>query len=116
MKQTGQLLLNFLGWNTQGDLGDFTFYTNKQRLLVWFVKAPPLEPPSFLQLHQRNRFRFAALSWQALRPEQRQDWETASKRAHLTITGYDFYVYHQLIDDPEGLKTVERQSGIPLIQ
>ena len=52
-------ILRYLGFNTQGDLGPWTFYTSKRKGLVFFAKAPPLEPPSLMQNHKRNKFRLA---------------------------------------------------------
>lgn len=108
-------LLRFLGLNTQGDLGPWTFYTSKRRGLVFFQKAPPLEPPSPKQIHQRNKFRLAGMVWRSLRPEQREAWGTAAKRARLQITGYNLFVYYLTRNDAPVVRTVERLAGVDLI-
>lgn len=107
-------ILQIMGFNSQGDLGPWTFYTSKRRGLVYFVKSPPLEPPSFAQISQRNRMRMAGGSWSHLTPAQREQWEAAAKGAGLKITGYNLYVHWVMIRDDETLKTVSRQSGIGL--
>ncbi len=108
-------LLRFLGFNTQGDLGPWTFYTSQRKGLVWFIKAPPLEPPSNLQITMRNLFRANGYLWRSLQPKQRTAWETASKLAKLTITGFDFFTYWNLTKDNAAIETIERQTSINLI-
>lgn len=108
-------LLKFLGLNTQGDLGPWTFYTSKRHGLVWFVKAPPLEPPSFLQTHQRNQFRLVGLLWSYLDRQQKANWELASKQAHLRINGYNLFTYWALSSDDAAINSVAAQTQIPLL-
>ncbi len=108
-------ILKFLGFNTQGDLGPWTFYTSKRKGLVFFVKSPPLEPPSPKQVHQRNKFRVVGFMWRSLTPQQRKDWELAALAAHLQITGYNLFTYYVLKDGELVVQTVEAQSGITLL-
>jgi len=110
-----QTLLKFLGFNATGDLGPWTFYTSKRAGLVWFIKAPPLEPPSPLQVHQRNKFRLTGYLWRALSPEQQADWSLAQARANLAITGYNLFTYYVTTGDAPAIVTVERQTGLDLI-
>jgi len=114
MKLADQHLFNFLGWNTQGDLGPWTFYTAKDKGLVWFPKSPPLKPPSYLQTVQRNRFRLAAQLWRSLTPAVRQDWMDAANKAHLWIHGYNLFVIAAVKPGLTSFPTIERQSGITL--
>ncbi len=107
--------VRFLGFNTQGDLGPWTFYTDKRKGLVYFVKSPPLEPPSQLQQSIRNSIRLAAYTWRSLDGEQQRTWETASKRAGLRITGYNLFVFWILRRDDAAIHTVERLSNVKLI-
>ncbi len=108
-------ILRYLGFNTQGDLGPWTFYTSKTKGLVFFQKSPPLEPPSRAQIHQRNKFRLVGMIWQSLTVDQRKEWELASKRAHLQITGYNLFTYYILTSDAAAIMTVERDAGVDLI-
>lgn len=108
-------LLRFLGFNSSGDLGPWTFYTAKNQALVWYIKAPPLEPPSVLQESQRNAFRLAAYTWRTLSTEEQQKWETVSSRTHLSINGYNLFVFWILRQEDAAINTLERQSGINLI-
>ena len=108
-------LLRYLGFNSQGDLGPWTFYTSKRQALVYFIKAPPLEPPSLLQLSVRNSIRLAAYTWRSLSPEARVDWELVSQRTHISITGYNLFVSWILAKDDAAIQTLERHSGIQLI-
>lgn len=115
MKPSHQALFRFLGWNTQGDLGPFTFYTSKRKGLIWFLRAPPTCPPTGPQLEQRARWAAAAENWSNATPETRAAWELASKRAHLRITGLNLWMYHQLSDDDAAVRTVEHQTGLTLL-
>ncbi len=108
-------LLRFLGMNTQGDLGPWTFYTGRRQQLIFFVKAPPLEPPSQMQITRRNAFRLNAYVWRSLTQSAREDWERASKLAHLKITGLNLFTFWNLTKDDAAIQTVERLSRLALI-
>jgi hypothetical protein len=108
-------LFRFLGWNTQGDLGPYTFYTSKRKGLVFFVKAPPTTPPTSLQLSRRNRWRLFAWAWSALTPEQRGKWSSAAHRASLRISGYNLWIFWCETGDRPAIRTVEKQSGVTLL-
>jgi len=112
---TAESLVRFWGWNTQGDFGPWTFYTDKRKGLVFYLKAPPLEPPSIWQTTTRNKFRLVALSWAAIPKAARENWQRAADRAHLTITGYNLFTYWSLTADDAAIHTVERLSNLTLI-
>lgn len=108
-------LVRFMGFNSQGDFGPWTFYTDQRRGLVFYVKAPPLEPPSLLQTSVRNSIRLAAYTWRRLSTSHQKNWETASKRCHLKIHGYNLFVFWILRREDAAIHTVERISRIHLI-
>jgi len=108
-------ILRYLGFNTQGDLGPWTFYTSKRKGLIFFVKAPPLEPPSPLQIHQRNKFRLAGYVWRTLPEPVQKEWQRAALAARLRITGYDLFVHWICRQDDSYIATIERQSRIDLV-
>ena len=108
-------ILRFLGFNTQGDLGPWTFYTSTSKGLVFYLKTPPDKPASYLQLHQRNQMRAAAVVWQTISQDLRDRWETAAKRAHLRITGYNLFTYFQFTRDEETINTIERLANLELL-
>lgn len=114
MKRTEDLLY-FLGLNSQGDLGPWTLYTDKRKGLVFFIKAPPLEPPSQLQTSIRNAIRLAAYTWRSLTPEAREHWELATKRAHLKIHGYNLFCFWILRKEDAAIHTIERLTRLKLI-
>lgn len=105
----------WFGLNPTGDLGPFTIYTSRRAGTVWFAKAPPTKPPTVHQLRQRNRFRLAAYAWRNLSQEQRNDWDTACRRAYLYINGYNLWIWWQLKRDRATLATIERHSRINLL-
>ena len=114
MKTGTDKILTLLGFKVQGDLGPITCYTSRQNKVVWYLKAPPTKPASWLQTRQRNLFRYAGFAWQGLTPFGRFLWKCAALDAHLRITGYDLFTYLCTTGDEEAIKTVERQTGIEL--
>jgi len=115
MVQTQNKLLAFLGWNVTGDMGPWTFYTDAQRNIVWFARVPALNPASATQATMRLRWTLAAAAWRMQTPATRNNWELASKRAHLRITGYDLWVHWITVQDRPTILTVGRQAGITLL-
>ena len=114
MKRT-ESLIRVMGWNPTGDFGPWTFYTAKNQAVVFFQKSPPLAPPSPLQIHQRNKFRLVALSWQALPEKDKENWRQLAKRARVDVTHYDLFVYYCLTHDAASIRTLERQSGVTVL-
>lgn len=115
MTLLGHPLCRLLGFHPTGDLADLTFYTSKRNGVVFFVKAPPLEPPSVMQLHQRNKFRIVAELWRLLPKVKRQAWETATLRGGLKMTGYNLYTYWHLTRDRATIETIEAFTHVPLL-
>ncbi len=113
--KTDHPILKFLGFNATGDLGPYTFYTSKRKGLVWFERSPPKEPPSPLQVHQRNKFRLTAYIWRNLSPSMRANWNTSQYLANLAVTGYNLFTYYILTLDADTIHTVERHSGLVLL-
>ncbi len=108
-------LFNFWGWNTQGDFGPYTFYTSKRKGLVFFLRAPPKEKPSVWQTHQRTIWKQIADLWTNTTEENRTNWEKASKKLRLSITGYNLWMWYHCHADRKIIETIERQSGITLL-
>lgn len=107
--------LQLIGLNPTGDLGPYTAYTSRRHGTVWFIKAPPLTPPSPWQIKQRDRFRLAAQAWRNLDEVERNTWHRAARLARLLVNGYTLWVWWQLVRSRAGLSTIERQSGVTLI-
>jgi len=108
-------LLRLLGYNTQGDLGPWTFYTSRRRQLVFFLRAPPKVPASQLQNAQRNKFRLAANLWNELTPADQNQWEIASKRSSSKCTGYDIFVWWVCRQDNPTIETLQRNTRTQLV-
>ncbi len=113
--QVSKDMRTFIGLNPTGDLGPFTIYTSRRAGSVWFIKAPPLSPPTIHQIHQRNRFRLAALAWKALPKETRHDWHNACRRAGLYLNGYNLWIYWILRRNRTAIATIERLSHVTLL-
>lgn len=108
-------IFQFLGVNTNGDLGPYTFYTSHRHRLVVFPKTWPKDPATYHQTLYRNRWRHAALRWQQLTPETRRDWETMAKRAHCTVSGYNLFVFYILGKGTKVIETIQRVAHMDVI-
>ena len=108
-------LLPMMGFNPSGDLGPFTIFRTQRLGIVWFPRAPPDKPASYLQRRQRNAWRFAAATWSALELTDRQAWSQAARLANLTISGYNLFIHYQLTQNITTIRTIERHSGVALL-
>ncbi len=104
-----------LGMMVSGDFGPTTFYTSIRQKHVSFAKTQNLNPPSQLQVRQRNIFRSIGQSWNALTPADREKWEAVSLLLHARMTGYHLWVWWQTKADLAAMRTIERNTNIQLI-
>jgi hypothetical protein len=105
---------SWIGLSAQGDLGPWTIYTDRYGKTVYFLRAPPLNPPSTSQEYLRELFRNAATAWRQAAPATRADWRTAARKCNLGISGYCLWIWFTRTRDEQRLRTIERQSGITL--
>lgn len=103
------------GWNPTGDWGPFTIYTSQRAKPVFFIKAPPKDPPTARQTFWRDSFRLVARLWANVTPEMKARWEAASIAARLSVTGYNLFVYYQLTKDAAAIRTIEQQTRLTLL-
>jgi len=105
-----------MGIALSGDIGDLTIYTDRFGRKIAFPKSPPKKPPSARQEVLRARFRTAQGNYMALSDAQKTDYENVTKRTSLGITGQNLWISISLKHTFDILRTVERQSGITLVQ
>ncbi len=105
-------LLGFIIW---GDLAEVTIYRDKQGKMVWFKKTYPDKPASQAQLDNRARMTSYAAAWQALSTQARAQWELATKRASLTMQGYNLFVHWKYSADDTAIRQIERQTQTSLL-
>jgi hypothetical protein len=103
-----------IGIRPTGDVGPFTLYTNRKGKLICFLKTRPAKPLTARQRANMRKFEAIASVWRSMEPAQRADWSLAAKRAGLTITAYNLFIYSQMQPDSSTLLTVQNQSGICL--
>ncbi len=108
-------VLKLAGLRPTGDFGPLTGYTSKRGKAVWYLKAPPKTPATGWQRLQRWKFRLVAMAWSALAPAERANWLNAASQARLNITGYNLFLWYQLLGDRATIATIERQTGIRLL-
>lgn len=105
-------LFTYLGIRLSGDLGKYTMYTYCHKRPTFFLKSPPLVPPTLRQIRQRNRFRLVGYLWRTQSPAQRTIWELLAKHAHLRVTGYNLFLFYVLKNGYPYLETLIAQTGI----
>lgn len=110
-----KFLPRMLGFNVQGDLGPWTFYTNKNRKIVFYPQAPPLRPASYAQRACRNRMVRAGYQWRSLPRDQRDNWNKACRRAYLETVGFGLFFWFAQSLEIVSLVNIERISGTPLL-
>lgn len=103
-----------MGIWVSGDIGGLTIYTDKHGRKVAFPKAPPKEPPSPAQVHQRQRFQAAQAAWKSLSSEDKQQLETATIRGSIVMTGQNLFISVSLRNDNDALITLARQTNTQL--
>jgi len=108
-------IFRFMGLSPTGDMGHYTFYTTKKRVVIVYDKAPPLKPATYRQLVRRNRWRLAAEAWQLMQPGTRAAWHEAARLARLNIHGYNLFVFWFTTQRKSYVETVSRIAGIPLL-
>lgn len=106
---------NLIGQTVSGDFADLTIYTDKHGQKVFFPKAPPKEPPSIRQINQRARFRLAVKAYIAQPATVKANYEAATKKLALALTGQNLYVSVSLRGNLATLHTIRRQTGIDLV-
>lgn len=104
-----------LGTNVQGDLGPLTMYTGTPGRVIYYLRAPPKEPPTHRQCHVLAKWVAAADLWSCLESALKARWLLASKKAGLRITGYDLFVWYTIRQDAGPIHTIERQTRLRLI-
>lgn len=105
-------IISFMGTTIQGDIGPLTCYKSKKGKVVFFPKSPPKEPPSYLQIRQRNRWAIAGQRWNAISQQQRDAWEQLTRRARLRISGINLFFYYHLRQATAVIDTLVHQTGI----
>lgn len=115
MKTIPPQIHQFLGVNTNGDLGPYTFYTSKRKRLVVFLKTWPKDPATYNQTLNRNRWRHAAIRWRRLSTSARNDWTLLARRANTTVTGYNLFIFYMMNTNIKIIETLQRQTGINVI-
>lgn len=103
-----------LGWRPSGDIGPDTVYTSTRGEIVWFPRAPPLNPPTQSQTNQRKEMTRAAKAWRTLTPAQRENWEAATHRCSLKLTGYNLYCFASITGNLEVIATIAHQARLVL--
>jgi len=115
MKTLGMSIFQVLGVNTNGDAGPYTFYTSHRKRLVVFPKTWPKDPATYHQKLNRDKWRHAATRWNGLTPELRADWKHMAKKANLTISGYNLFLFYITGKGTGTVETVQRLTNMDVL-
>jgi hypothetical protein len=116
MAQTIGNLIAISGLTLQGDVAGLTTYTSKRRRIVFFPQAPPLSPPTWYQMYQRQLFQNAATAWSMLDQPSKNDYETSCRFVLARITGYNLWMKIALTGNDQDAQAIEAKTGIPLVR
>jgi len=103
-----------LALELSGDIGDVTYYQNKNKKTVAFPKDWRQEPTSPGRLAQRSRFKTAQAQWSSLTDLQKEALEQACRILSMPMTGQNLYISVALRADFGAYSTVASQSGVTL--
>lgn len=115
MKAIPPSIFQFMGYLTNGDLGPYTFYTSHRKRLVVFPKTWPKDPATYHQKLCRDKWRHIAARWQGLDQSTRDLWKEIGRRAHLTISGYNLFVFYMAGKGTGVVETCQRLTGLDVI-
>jgi len=103
-----------LAMELSGDIGDVTYYLNRNLKTVAFPKDWRQEKTSPSRLRQRARFRAAQLQWMSLESSEKTVLEEACRILSMPLTGQNLYVSVGLTGNIASYETVADQSGLTL--
>jgi len=105
-------LVRLLSFRATGDLGPYTFFTRQGERTVFFLRAPPRKPRTWLQNQNLARWTAIATLWQALTETNRANWTRLAALTHLRITPYNLFVHWQTRPADLTVDTLLRQAGM----
>lgn len=105
---------SLIAFNISGDLGGYTFYTNRNRKTVAYPARPALCPPSDPQKQLRGRFAVAMLAWKALPLADQSAYNECCDSLCLCMWGANLFTYLALTDPGVLRETLSKQLDISL--
>lgn len=105
-------LLRTLSFRATGDLGPYTFYTRQGERTVFFLRAPPRKPRTWMQKQNQYLWVHIAAVWQQLTETNRTNWAKLARLCHLQITPYNLFVHWQARPQDGTVNTLLAQSGM----
>jgi hypothetical protein len=107
-------LVPSLGLYPAGDLGELTLYTDRDRQVVCYPRAPPTRPPTFMQQRQRRIWSAAAESWRTEPAEIKTNWDKLCRRNGIPLSGHQLYMRLKTTIQRESLTVLAARAGIAL--
>lgn len=118
-RYTGDLMAwtpdwSLLGLTVAGDCGPLTVYTDRFFRKIAFPKAPPKQPPTAIQIWQRDRWRKAIASYYLLTIADRHSLGRCCNKLSLQMTACSLWLNLWFQPDDHVRQTLMRQSGLTL--
>ena len=108
-------MFTFLGLEISGDLGDFTMWRTRRGKIVCYPRTVPGKVPSVSQQNHRQHFRESVQRWNLLTKQQKADYESASLRCSLPMTGHDLWIRWTFAGCIGEAQTIERLARVALV-
>jgi hypothetical protein len=103
---------SMFGVEFSGDIGDWTCYRTKHGHPTFFLRAPPMEPPSPSQIVQRNRFKTAQHNWKLQTATVKRNWELLTLKSSLCLTGQNLWISCSLNDQSPLVAYLSAKAGV----
>jgi hypothetical protein len=105
---------SLLGFVVSGDLDGTTIYTDRYGRKISFPHTTPLDPPTPIQIWQRERFRAAMAEWKSLSDAERDQYKIAVDRLSLCMSCTSLWVGLACRKNDSMRLTIERQADVTL--
>jgi len=89
-----------------GDIGPLTLYTDRDRQVVAYPRAPPTRPPSYMQQRQRRVWEAAAASWRTTPPTARSNWDRVCRANGIPLSGHQLFMHLNTTIQRESLEVL----------
>jgi len=95
-----------------GDIGPLTLYTDRDRQVVAYPRAPPTRPPSYMQQRQRRVWEAAAASWRTTPPTARSNWDRVCRANGIPLSGHQLFMHLHTTIQRESLEVLAARAHL----
>lgn len=89
-----------------GQIGKQWIYWMSNNTQYKRIYKIPLDPKTFAQRTQRNKFFVASKMWLELTTEQKNTWEEKVKKRQVVMSGYNYYMQKKIKEIKQMIKKI----------